>query len=105
MAKSYKRSPRSRQGVQDLVTVAFAEDLEQANDYKALLKENDIPVVVKESTRTPEVRSFAVMVPEDFLDEAHVIIESQDSYWDFYQYPSEDEDEAFSDDGLEDEAF
>ena len=41
------------------------------------------------------------MVPEDFLDEAHVIIESQNAYDDFYDFAIEDED--FASDLFEDE--
>lgn len=105
MAKSRKKASRPQETVQDLVTVAFAQDLDQAHEYKALLKENDIPVVIKESKRTPDVNSLAVMVPEDFLDEAHVIIESQDAYRDFCQYVFEDNQEASSDEVFEDDEF
>ena len=105
MAKSRKKTSPLRSAMQDFVTVAFAEDLDQANEYKALLKENDIRAVVKESERTPDVRSFAVMVPEDSLDEAHVIIESQDAYRDFCEYTLDEEQEAFFDDTYEDDEF
>ena len=44
------------------------------------------------------------MVPEDFLDEAHVVIESQDAYDDFYDFAMEDEDDLdFDADLLDDE--
>jgi hypothetical protein len=43
------------------------------------------------------------MVPEDFLDEAHVIIESQHAYDDFYDYALEEDDGDFDDDFFEDD--
>jgi hypothetical protein len=39
-------------------------------------------------------KGIAIMVPEDFLDEAHVVIESQDAYDDFYDFALEDEDDG-----------
>jgi len=44
------------------------------------------------------------MVPEEFLDEAHVIIETQHAYDDFYDFAMEDEDNGeFGDDYFEDD--
>ena len=46
----------------------------------------------------------AIMVPEDSLDEAHVVIESQDAYDDFYYYTLEGEDDVdFDPDYCDDE--
>jgi len=101
MAKNRKKS--SHQAVQELVTVAFAEDMEQAQDYRQLLRENDIPAVIKKTTRTPDAQGFAVMVPEDYLDEAHVIIESQNAYRDFCEYAFDDDDVFCDEDFQEDE--
>ena len=79
-----------------LVTVAFAEDIELATQYKELLNNNDIPAAIK-TRPDPEVsfQGIAVMVPEDYLDEAHVLIEDQNSIGDFY-------DLAFSEDDYDD---
>lgn len=106
MAKRARKTEKSQTNVQELVMVAFAEDWEQAKDYETLLKSNDIPVIIKEQDESEqsEVKGIAVMVPEEFLDEAHVVIESQDAYDDFYDFALEDEDEGdfdsdiFSDD-------
>ena len=46
------------------------------------------------------------MVPEECLDEAHVVIESQDAYDDFYDFALEDEsdiDTELDNDFLEDD--
>ncbi len=105
MAKRPKKTEKSQAKLQDFVIVAFVDDMEQAEDHKALLRNNDIPVVIKqqeeESTNTGGI---AVMVPEEFLDEAHVVIESQDAYDDFYDFALEDEEETdFGSDLFEDD--
>ncbi|MFB0525302.1 MAG: hypothetical protein ACETVZ_07150, partial [Phycisphaerae bacterium] len=75
-------------------------------EYETLLRVNDIPAVIREQV-DPSVSSkgIAVMVPEDFLDEAHVVIESQDAYDDFYDFALEDEEEADFDSGLFEDDF
>lgn len=101
MAKRPQKRRKSQTNVQELVIVAFAEDLEQAKDYKTLLQANDIPSTIKEQTEdSAEAHGFAVMVPEDFLDEAHVVIESQDAYDDFYDIAIEDQDDDSFDSDL-----
>jgi len=94
MAKRSKKNQNSQAKVKDFVVVTFVEDMELARDYETLLKTNDIPAVINEQIeQTTSAKVIAVMVPEDFLDEAHVIIESQDAYDDFYDFALEDEDE------------
>ena len=104
-----KRSPKTRKSqtnLQELVVVAFAEDLEQAKEYEALLKINNIPAIVKEQDKPSiNAKAIAVMVPEEFLDEAHVVIESQDAYDDFYDFALEDEDDGDFDSDLFDDDF
>jgi len=96
MANRKKKTNNSGTALKDLVTVAFAEDIDLANQYKDLLNDNDIPVAIK-TRPDPEVsfQGIAVMVPEDYLDEAHVLIEDQNSIGDFY-------DLAFSEDDYDD---
>ncbi len=96
MAKSKKKRHRSSTALKELVTVAFPEDADLAAQYKQLLNDNDIPAAIK-SRPDPDLpfQGIAVMVPEDYLDEAHVIIESQSSIGDFY-------DMAFDDDNYDD---
>ena len=78
----------------ELITVTFAENLEQAKEYESLLEASGIHAVIKEhSGDSEESDGVAVMVPEDCIDEAHVVIESQDAYDDFYDFALEDEDE------------
>ncbi len=97
---SRRKRKETRQGtLKEFVTVAFAEDMELAKQYKKLLNDGDIPVAVK--SQPGDAAGFpgiAVMVPEDHIDEAHVLIESQGAYNDFY-------DMVFHDDDYEAEDF
>ena len=105
MAKRSKKGQKSQGKLEGYVVVAFAEDMEQATEYKTLLEANDISTTITEPEEH-EIGSkeIAVMVPEEFLDEAHVIIESQHAYDDFYDFALEGEDEGdFDDDFFEDE--
>ncbi len=100
MARRSKKDQNSQSKLKDFVVVTFVEDLEQAREYETLLRVNDIPAVVKEQIdETLGVKSIAVMVPEDYLDEAHVVIESQDAYDDFYDFALDDEVENEADFG------
>ena len=105
MAKRSKKKQKSQANLQDFILVTFVDDLEQAREYETLLKTNDIPAVINEQYEQPSgTKGIAVMVPEDFIDEAHVVIESQDAYDDFYDFALEDEtDDDFGSDLFEDE--
>jgi len=105
MTKRYKKNQKSQTKLQDFVVITFVDDLEQAREYETLLKANDIPAVISEQNeQSSGTKGIAVMVPEDFLDEAHVVIESQNAYDDFYDFALEDEsDEDFDSDLFEDE--
>ena len=105
MAKRSKKPHKSQAKLEGYVVVAFAEDMEQATEFKTILKANDISATITEP-EAHEIASkeIAVMVPEEFLDEAHVIIESQHAYDDFYDFAMEDEDNGeFGDDYFEDD--
>ena len=98
MAKRPKKTQKSPAKLQDFVVVAFAEDWEQAKDREALLRNSNIPAVVKQQDEeATNTKGIAIMVPEEFLDEAHVVIESQDAYDDFYDLALEDEADFDSD--------
>ena len=105
MEEHMNRSGKSQAKLKDLVVVTLVEDMEQAQEYETLLRLNDIPAIIKEQFDPAGASSgIAVMVPEDFLDEAHVVIESQDAYDDFYDFALEDEeDDDFDSDLFDDE--
>ena len=105
MAKRSKKFQKQQNKLEGYVVVVFAENMEQARDYKTLLDANDIPTIINEhEANSISSMEIAVMVSEEFLDEAHVIIESQQTYDDFYDLTSEDESEAdFDGDFFEDD--
>ena len=106
MAKRGRKSQKSQSKLNEYVIVTFAEDMEEAKNYEALLKADDIPVIIKEQDEqfiSPE--GIAVMVPEDFLDEAYVIVESQDTYDQLYDFASENENADDSDSDLFENEF
>ena len=106
MARRPKKTQKSQAKLQDFVIVTFAEDLEQAKEREALLRNNDIPAIVRQQDEeSPDAKGIAIMVPEEFLDEAHVVIESQDAYDDFYDLALDDEEEADFDSDLFEDDF
>ena len=104
MPRRSKKTENSQTNVQDFVMVSFVEDFEQSKDKEALLKSNDIPTTIKQQQdESTSVSGYAVMVPEECIDEAHVVVESQDAYDDFYDYALDDEDDDFGSDFFDDE--
>ncbi len=93
--------------LKEYVVVAFVDDMDQAKEYETLLRLNDIPAVIREQLDGgAEGKAVAIMVPEDFLDEAHVVIESQDAYDDLCDYTMDEEgDLDFDSDLLDDDEF
>jgi hypothetical protein len=90
--------------LKEYVVVAFVDDMEQAKEYETLLRLNDIPAVIREQLDGGvDGKAVAIMVPEDFLDEAHVVIESQDAYDDLCDYTMEEEGDLDFDSGLLDD--
>jgi hypothetical protein len=108
MTKHRKKSQQSSTSLHEFVTVAFAEDMELAKQYKKILNESDIPVIIRDTHESAQAPGIAVMVSEDHLDEAHVLIESQSSHESFYDLELGDdfgEGIASGDDFDEDDEF
>jgi len=105
MPRKSKKSDKENVKVKELVVATFARDLEEAQEYESLLKNNDITVTIKEQTDPSGngEKGYAVMVPEEHLDEAIVVIESQDAYDDFYDYALKDDEDDFDDHYFNDE--
>ena len=92
MGKHTKKQRKTRTNLHEFVIVTSTNDVYQAKDYATLLKTSDIPVnLTEQHDHETEITTIAVMVPEDFLDEAHVIIESQNAYDDFYDLTIDDD--------------
>ncbi len=104
MAKRSQKAEKSKPSTQEFVILTFVGDLEQTKEYESLLKSNEIPVVIQEqNVDSTDVNGFALLVPEESLDEAHVVIEYQDAYDDFYDFASEEEDADFDTDFFDDD--
>jgi dTDP-glucose pyrophosphorylase len=95
MAKRSQKARKAKSQVDDFVVVTVATDAEQAREYQTLLKNNDIPATIREQDeQSLEGDGIAVMVPEEYIDEAHVVIESQDAYDDFYDFGMDDDEDS-----------
>jgi len=105
MEKYHRKTQKSQAHPQELAVLTFVENMEQARNYETLLKTNDIPAMIREQHEQSEhSKSIAIIVPEEFVDEAHVVIESQDAYDDFYDITLGDEDsDDFDSDFFDDE--
>jgi len=105
MPRRAKKIGQSPAKTQDLVVVTLVEDMDQAKDHETLLRNNDIPSTIKRQTDdATNTNGFAIMVSEEYLDEAHVVIESQDTYDDFYDFAMDDDEAEFDGDYI-DEGF
>lgn len=106
MKRRMDKNGKSQAKLKDVVVVAVVDEMEQAREYETLLRLNDIPAVVKEQLDPTGNRTgVAILVPEDCLDEAHVVIESQDAYDDFYDFALDEEEDADFDAGILDDEF
>jgi len=111
MAKRSRKTQKSkpRNNLKGYVTVALVEDTEQAKDYETLLKNEDVPVVIREQKdhELDDTTGYAVMVPEGMLDEAYAAIETQFTGDEFYDFTSADDNYGdngeFEDDFLDDD--
>jgi hypothetical protein len=99
MEKRKNDNDNGQTRLKDLAVVTLVNDMDDAREYEMLLRLNDIPAVVKEQfDASGDNSGIAILVPEDCLDEAHVVIESQNAYDDFYDFSDEEMDDE---DGLE----
>ncbi|MHC4881922.1 MAG: hypothetical protein ACYTFX_01335 [Planctomycetota bacterium] len=81
-----RKSKTNSKTVVDFVTVAFAEDMELARQYKELLEGNEIIARIKRQPNMAEsgFSDIAILVSEESLDEAHALISERASYDDFF---------------------
>ena len=96
----------------DFVTVFFARDQEEAEEYCELLADHDIPTRAGPEGAPPDDRDgehqlagrrgmthgVPVLVPESLLDEASEVIADREDFDDFDE--EEDEDEEDEDEGF-----
>jgi hypothetical protein len=100
----------SKSALKEYVTVAIAEDIDLANEYRDILAKNDIPAVTAtQKSYSSAVLGIAVMVPENRLEQAQEIIESRQEFDHFvdgaFNDPDQWQDEPDPDYFNEDEDF
>jgi L-asparaginase/Glu-tRNA(Gln) amidotransferase subunit D len=98
MAEQAQNPKQAQQNFEDPVAVTYTDDHHQAEELEELLKSSEIPAMVRECYSNGPGTKFAVMVPEDYLDEAGAIVDSQETYQDFYELINEDDELNFLDD-------
>lgn len=83
----------------NLLVVAHAETMELAQQYSQILEDNGIPSKVKSRANFDTAFGAAIEVPEEYYDEAHMVIESHqdtNSFYDFFfDDPNSIDDEGF----------
>ena len=93
MAK-HKIESNKKTTLAEYVTVAIAEDMELAEEYKGVLDSSDIPAVLRtQRGGEAEILGVAVMVPEDSCEPAIAIIESQQAFDDFLDIAFNEDDD------------
>ena len=93
-----RRSQKARKKVaktQELIAVAFAKNPRQAEEYRILLENNDIPAVIKDEPESEMRQGFAILVPEEYIDHAHLVLENEDLGDDFrgFEFDIDDNDD------------
>ena len=94
---------KQRSALDDYVTVAIAEDIDLADEYRDILAKNNIPAVTAtQRSYSSSVLGTAVMVPESLLEKAQEIIESQQNFDSFLDDAFNDPDNWNNEPNLED---
>lgn len=106
MAKKSKKSGKGATKTKDYIVVTIAQTEEEAKNYQTLLKNDDIPALIRrQQPEEFDTGGFTVMVPEEYADEAYVIVESNDTYDDYFDMTVEELQEDFDDDDLMDDNY
>jgi hypothetical protein len=80
-----------KSALEDYVTVAIAEDVDFANEYRDILIRHNIPAITAtQKSYSMSIIGTAVMVPESLLEQAQKLIECQQDFDNFL-------DDAFND--------
>lgn len=93
-----EQNDNSKSALHDYLTVAIAEDVDLANEYKNILAKNNIPAIATtQRSYSSDVLGIAIMVPESFVEQAQDIIESSQEFDSFLDDAFNDFDEKMSD--------
>ncbi|MBN2209922.1 MAG: DUF2007 domain-containing protein [Sedimentisphaerales bacterium] len=104
------KTPEPNKEFHDFVPLLFARNLPEAEFYKSLLEDHDIPVLIEdENTETlglPDLaRGVPVLVPDEMLAEAEDILEQRSKIDEDFDLETLDEDEDEEEDGDEIDGF
>jgi hypothetical protein len=89
-----EKNDNSKAALHEYVTVAIAEDIDMADEYRDILAKNDIPAVTAtQRSYSSVILGVAVMVPESYLEQAQEIIESRQEFDHFLDDTFDDPDE------------
>lgn len=96
------KRPKHEGDFHDFVPLLFARNLGEAEFYKSLLEDHDIPVLIEdentESIGLPDSnRGVPVMVPDEMLAEAEGILEQRERLEDEFEDFDEEEDDEDED--------
>jgi hypothetical protein len=81
MNSNDKSNDNNKAALEEYITVAIAEDIDLANEYRDILAGHEIPAVTAtQRSYSSAVLGTAVMVPEQYLEQAQEIIESQQNF-------------------------
>ena len=112
MAEHKIEPDNKKTALAEYVTIAIAEDMELAEQYRDVLNNSDIPAVLRtQRNGDSEILGVAVMVPEQSSEPAMTIIESRQAFDDFLNvaFNEEDNNDYFddfeNDDGFDDDDF
>lgn len=75
-----------RKTSQNFVAVALAEDVELARDYVQMLHDNEIPARFQVNEDIIQGSRVAILVLDDFVEQAQILIQARCSGPDFYDY-------------------
>ena len=92
----------SAEGFDDFVPAVFAKNADEAEQYRELLEDNDIPAMIGDPDELDDAapsprrrrisRGVPVLVPEALLDEASEVIAENNSTDDEYEEEEEGEE-------------
>ncbi len=97
------KTPEPNKDFHDFVPLLFARNLAEAEFYKSLLEDHDIPVLIEdeniEAIGLPDLaRGVPVLVPDEMLAEAEDILEQRSKIDEDFDLEALDEDEDEEDD-------
>ncbi|MBC8490000.1 MAG: DUF2007 domain-containing protein [Phycisphaerae bacterium] len=93
MAKRGQKSGKSKVKSEPLAAVTFLDNYSEVEECQLLLESNGIPVIIKDVKVEGNREEFAVLVAEEYLEDAQYLIENETNDDDFYGFEFDLDDE------------